>query len=434
MPNGMISRRAFLELGAYVASSYQLPKQHDKFLEDLSHRAFLYFWEQANPSTGLVHDRAKADGGYESNGIRNVASIAATGFGLTALCVGAERGWISRSQARDRVLTTLRFFMSNANETHGWFYHFLDAATGERQFRSEFSSVDTAFLLGGMLTAKQYFQDDDVIPDLATRIYQRVDFTWMLNSGRYLLFHGYMPETGFLQSRWDAYCEHTLLYLLAIGSPASPIPPASWQAWRRPTYTYSGITYVTGGPLFVHQFSHAWVDFRGRREKRGSRINYFENSITATQVHRQFCLSLRRTFPGYSPLVWGITASDSAKGYVAWGGPPMDNAIDGTVVPCAAAGSLMFTPEITLAALIQMRNRFGERIWKRYGFVDAFHPTNGWTNPDVIGIDLGITLLSAENLRTGNIWRWFMQNQEIVTALELAGLPRESKAGRILQS
>jgi len=187
--------------------------------------------------------------------------------------------------------------------------------------------------------------------------------------------------------------------------------------------TYGAYRYISAAdPLFVHQFSHAWIDFRGFREKNPPHIDYFENSIIATRAHRQFCLDLAKEFPGYGEKVWGITASDSAKGYVAWGGPPRHKAIDGTVVPCAAGGSLMFTPDISLPALREMRSKFGDRVYGRYGFVDAFNP-NGWPNnvwidTDVIGIDVGITLLSAENLRTGHVWRWFMKNSEVRKALD----------------
>jgi hypothetical protein len=160
------------------------------------------------------------------------------------------------------------------------------------------------------------------------------------------------------------------------------------------------------------------VDFRGRRESQAPHIDWFENSVTATRAHKAFCLSLSAEFPGYIDNVWGITASDSQKGYVAWGGPPRHPAIDGSVVPAAAGGSLMFTPDISVPALREMRRRFGDRIYSRYGFADAFHPTNGWVNPDVIGIDLGITLLSAENLRTGRVRTWFMKNPEIAIALD----------------
>lgn len=190
--------------------------------------------------------------------------------------------------------------------------------------------------------------------------------------------------------------------------------------------TFQEFTYISGpDPLFVHQYSHAWIDFRGRRESTPTKTDWFENSVIATRAHRAFCLSLSSDFPGFAENVWGITASDSQKGYVAWGGPPRHRDIDGTVVPAAAAGSLMLTPDITLPALREMRRKFGDRIYGRYGFADAFHPTSGWVNPDVIGIDLGITLLSAENLRSGRVWTWFMKNPEVTTALDRAGVKVE---------
>ena len=195
--------------------------------------------------------------------------------------------------------------------------------------------------------------------------------------------------------------------------------PVSWSA---PAYTY--VSYAD--PLFVHQYSHAWVDFRGRREQGPDGTDWFENSVIATRAHRAFCLTLSKEFPGYTGTIWGITASDSRKGYVAWGGPPRHEAIDGSVVPAAAAGSLMFAPDISVPALRDMHRRYGDRIYGRYGFTDAFHPTSGWVNPDVIGINLGITLLSAENLRTGNIWGWFMRNREIVDALDRVGVGRRT--------
>lgn len=419
---------AVLLLPAVSRADPSLSASDQTFLEDLEHRAFLFFWEQANPNTGLVRDRASAEGKVETTGDRNIASSAATGFGLSALCIAAERGWVPRSQARQRALATLRFYAQKAEHIHGWFYHFVDAATGERRWKSEISSIDTALLLGGVLTARQCFHENAELVTLATRIYNRVDFPWMLNGDPSLLSMGFHPERGFLPSRWDTYCEHNILYLLAIGSPTHPIPAESWYAWRRPVIHYAGLTYVGGPPpLFVHQYSQAWVDFRNRREDHNSKIDYWTNSIAATQANREFCLRLAKKFPGYSANVWGLTSSDSRKGYVAWGGPSLDPnavdpAIDGTVVPCAPAGSLMFTPDISLAALREMRQRFGDRVYKRYGFVDAFHPTDGWTNPDVIGIDQGITLLSAEDLRTGAVWKWFMANPEIPAAMKRVGL------------
>jgi hypothetical protein len=214
-----------------------------------------------------------------------------------------------------------------------------------------------------------------------------------------------------------------ILYLLAIGSPTHAIPAESWHAWSRPTTTFDGFNYVgAADPLFVHQYSHAWVDFRGLREREPPHIDWFENSIVATRAHKAFCLALSGEFPGYTDTVWGITASDSRKGYVAWGGPPRHAAIDGSVVPAAAAGSLMLTPDISVPAVREMYRRYGARIYGRYGFADAFLPKEAWVNPDVIGIDLGITLLSAENLRTGHVWAWFMKNPEIQAALARAGL------------
>jgi hypothetical protein len=415
-----------------AVSGATLSASDEVFLEDLERRSFAFFWEQADPRTGLILDRAGTDGRSPEKGRShyNVASIASTGFGLTGLCIAAERGWISRAEARERVRATLGFFAERAHHEHGWFYHWMDRETGERRWQSEISSIDTALLLGGVLTARQYFRDDAQISRLATAIYERVDFPWMLNGHPTLLSHGWHPESGFIRNRWDSYSEQLSLVLMAIGSPAHPIPPSAWDAWTRQWITYAGFYYINAHPpLFIHQYSHAWVDFRGLRETWYPHVDYFENSVKATRAHRQFCIDLGKEFPAsYSPDVWGITASDFAGGYVAWGGPPRHPAIDGTVVPCAAGGSLMFAPDITVPALRTMRERFGEKIYGRYGFADAFNPTTGWVDPEVIGIDVGITLLSAENLRTQFVWRYFMRNEEISRAMRMVGLRRD--AGR----
>src|SRR5258705_2917098 len=328
-----------------------------QFLEDLERRSFQYFWEEGDPDTGLVPDRARMDGSPLDENHRKVASVAATGFSLTALSIAADRNWISRNQAQERTRNTLRFFANKAFQEHGWFYHWLDAKTGERRWQSEVSSIDTALLLGGVLTARQYFRDDPEIRKLATKIYERVDFQWMLNGQQVLLSHGWKPETGFLKPRWDTYSEDTIIYLLAIGSPTHPISPASWYALCRDRYRYEGHAYFTtiGVPLFMHQYAHAWIDYRSRRETKGDRIDYFENSVKASLAHRAFCVNLAHDFPAFGPNVWGITASDSAKGYLAWGGPPRDPQIDGTVVPSAAGGPLVFTPELSVVAVRPIR-------------------------------------------------------------------------------
>jgi hypothetical protein len=434
-----MDRRSFLKTAAgFAAYSIALPSppsliqrilpsSDDAFLDDLSQRSFRYFWEQSDPYTGLTRDRTAK--GRHLDESRNIGSIAATGFGLAALCIGADRNWVESGLVRTRVRNTLEFFASQAPNERGWFYHCMDMRTGQRSGfsatstrKSELSSIDSALLLGGVLTARQHFHNDAEITRLADAIYQRVDFRWMLNGNPLLLSQGWTPEGGFIPYRWDSYCEHTLLYLLGIGSSASPLDPASWYAWKRPETTYDGCSFIGKAPLFTHQFSHAFVDYRNRQEARGARTKWFDNSVAATRANRRLCLDNARDFPGYSDRIWGVTSSDSAKGYVAWGAPSSRHAIDGTVVPCAAGGSLMFAPDICVPALRSMHDRFGDKIYGRYGFVDAFHPTNGWVGRDYLGIDVGISLLAAENLRSGMVWKRFMANPEIQRGMDLAGL------------
>jgi hypothetical protein len=404
-------------------TAYVLSAADDALLEDLSRRSFRFFWEHADPRTGIVRDRARTDGSPTTGNARDVGSIAAVGFGLSGLCIAAERDWVPRAQAVERARVTLRFFGERSYQNRGWFYHFVNLATGEREWKSELSSIDTALLLAGVLTVRQCFAGDREVVRLAELLYRRVDFPWMLDGHPTLLSHGWRPESGFLTHRWDHYSEQMILYVLGLGSPTHPLPAASWAAWTRPVFTYDGLTYVhTVPPLFIHQFAHAWIDFRRWRDPVPPQPDWFANAVRATYAQKKFLLSLSAEFPGYREDVWGLTASDSRRGYVAWGGPPRHPALDGSVVPCAAAGSLMFAPEITVPAVREMRRRFGERLYGVYGFADAFHPTDGWVNPDVIGIDLGITLLSAENLRTGRVWEWFMRNPEIERGLRRGGL------------
>lgn len=425
--NAACSTTAFSE-AAPAQTAYKLGADDDRFLEDLSRRSFAYFVEQADAGTGLVRDRARAraDAPPIPDNRGDVASIAATGFGLTALSIGAAREWILEDDARARVHAALDFLVRRAPQDHGWLYHWMDARSGERVRNSEISSIDTALLLAGVLTVRQAFHSDAAIVRLATEFYNRIDFRWMLNGDPALLSHGLRPETGFLKARWDHYSEHAILDLLGIGSPTHALSPETWQAWRRDWVEYGGYRYIAGTtPLFIHQYSQAWIDFRPWRERVPPHVNYFENSVTATRAHREFCLKeLAPRFPkSFNDDIWGISASDSASGYVAWGGPPAHPRIDGTVVPNAAAGSLMLTPDISVPALHAIRARFPD-AYDRYGFADALNPTTGWVDTDVIGIDLGITLLSAENLRTERVWRWFMANPEVPGALARGGFER----------
>lgn len=387
-------------------------------LDELQRTAFDFFWSQADPHTGLVRDRANADG----IDARVTSSIAATGFGLTALCIGHERKYRLPLEITERVRKTLNFLLHDAQNVNGFLYHFVDMRNGNRSAFSEISPIDMAILLCGVLTCREAINDGDIRRD-ATEIYRRVDWPWLLDDGDTFAMH-WTPELGFSPRRWDAYCESMMLYLLAMGSPSHPIPAKSWEAIRRPYIVYQGYRYISiPAPLFVHQFSHAWFDFRGRHDHYA---DYFENSVIACRAHRLFCEQLSSEFPCYSSKVWGITASDSHRGYVAWGGPPMLGPIDGTIVPAAAAGSLPFLYTESLEALRSLRSYYGKQIWKRYGFVDAFNPLTGWASSDVIGIDVGIGMLMAENARTQFVWDTFMRNPEARVAMELAGFRAEA--------
>jgi hypothetical protein len=390
-----------------------LPANDAILLNEIERAAFEYFWNENDPQTGLVLDRANAKGG----GGCEISSIAATGFGLTALCIGGEREYRPRAQIVERVAKTLEFVSRKVPTEHGFLYHFLDPATGRRAEFSEVSPIDTAILLCGVLTCREYFDDEQIRAD-ATAIYNRVEWPWALNGGKTFALD-WTPEYGFSRQRWDSYCELMMMYLLAMGSPTHPIPADCWHAIHRPKMVYRGHQYISSpAPLFVHQFSHAWFDFRSKHD---DYANYFENSMIASLAHREFCEELSRRFPCYSKDIWGISASESSEGYVAWGGPPILGPIDGSIVPAASAGSLPFLFHESMTVLLNLRRYYGKQIWKEYGFVDAFNPLTGWVSRDVIGIDVGITMLMAENARTQLVWNTFMRNPEADHAMELAG-------------
>ena len=387
------------------------PGSDDALLDEIERTAFDFFWNEVG-TTGQVKDRAQAQG----KDTHTIASIAATGFGLSGLCIGETRGYGKKAEIVERVRGTLRFLWQKLPHEHGLYYHFIDMNTGERQWKCEISSIDTSLLLCGVLTARQHFADAE-IQDLATKIYERVDWTWMLNGGKTFSM-GWHPESGFLDARWEHYCELMMIYLLALGSPTHPVPAETWKAWTRPTVKFQGLEYISGNdPLFTHQYSQAWFDFRNKRDKF---TDYFQNSAIATDVHRRFCVELNPQFSDYSNALWGITASDSARGYVAWGGPPAMGPIDGTVVPAAAGGSLPFLPQATMRVLRTIHDHY-PKAWCRYGFVDAFNPLTDWYDPDVVGIDTGITMLMAENARTGFVWETFMKNAEAQRGMDAAG-------------
>jgi hypothetical protein len=390
-----------------------LSDSDEALLDELEKATFLYFWEQASPETGIVRDRFNVRAPDKSD----LGSIAATGFGFTALCIGQQRGWVSYDEARSRALAGLRFLWERMPHHRGFFYHWAHITTGDRLWDSEISSIDSAILLCGVLTCRKHFGDAQ-IEQLAHQVFNRVDWTWLSEDTR-ILPHGWRPETGFLQFRWENYSEMMMMYLLGLGSYSHPLPADTWNAWKRTVFEYQGIRYIGSfAPLFIHQYSQAWFDFRGKRDRYA---DYFQNSILATDVHRRFCLDLAGTFPDYSDDLWGITASDSPQGYAVWGGPPATGPIDGTVVPSAAAGSIPFMPRETMRVLRTIKDRYGSQAWSRYGFVDAFNPLTKWYDPYVLGIDTGITLLMAENVRTGFVWNTFMKNAEATHGMQRAG-------------
>jgi len=397
-----------------ATSGTLIDDRDDQMLDDIELHALQFFIEHSDANTGLTRDRAPADGTPS----RAPASIAATGFALTAWAIGDSRGWISHDDAVKRSLTVLRFIRDHVDQEHGWIYHFVDARSGKRAWKSEASTIDTALFLNGALLAREYLNSPEVTQVVNT-IYARIDWQWALDGGT-TLSHGYTPEGGFLKSRWDSYSEMLSLYLLGIGAPSKPLPSSTWTAWRRgPVVTYHNLTFINCPPLFTHQYPQAWFDFRGRSD---GLTDYWQNSVNATLAQREWCAELSTTFARWSHNLWGVTASDSAKGYVDWGGPQGgSDRLDGTVVPCAPGGSLPFAPHECLQALHTMRDIGGQSVWGRYGFADAFNPQTGWVSPDVIAIDVGITMLMSENLRTGFVWRYFMKSQEAKHGLELAG-------------
>ncbi len=397
----------------------------EAFLDLVQRTAFDYFWYETNPQNGLIKDRSSET---------SLSSIAAVGFGLSALTVGIDRGWISRETGRDRVLTTLAFFWNSpqgpkADTTgyKGFYYHFLDIQTGRRVQDAELSTIDTALLLGGVLHVQQYFDQPDVteakIRALANDLYRRVEWSWM-QVRLAKICHGWTPETGFLRYDWGGYNEAMILYLLALGSPTFPSSPEAWTAWTS-SYawqTHYGQAFIVFPPLFGHQYSHVWIDFRGIQDTymRAKGLDYFENSRRATLANRAYAMANPRGWADYGENVWGLTASDIPSSYKARGAPPPESD-DGTITPTAVGGSFAFTPRESLAALRYMYATYRTRLWGPYGFKDAFNPTQKWFATDYLAIDQGPIVSMIENYRTGRIWHVFMQHAAIQRGLERAG-------------
>ena len=400
----------------------------DELLDTLQHTAFNFFWLEVNPSNGLIRDRGP--------GI-SPSSIASVGFGLSAICIGADHGWVSRNAAKDRVLTTLNTFWTGPQgmgETDfignfGLFYHFLDMNTATRTWDSELSTIDTGLLLAGIIDARQYFDGADSgetrIRNLADSIYRRMNWNLMRNGNPGIKL-GWKPSTGFLgYGEWIGYNEATIMYILALGSPTYPVDYIAWQTWTSgyQTGNYYGYSYVVFPPLFGHQYSHCWIDFRNINEtymaSRG--ITYFENSRRATLAQRAYSIDNPGSHAGYSDSLWGITASDTPTGYRARGAPPAQND-DGTITPTAAISSIPFAPDECIRVARTMWEQYRPQLWLHpYGFRDAFNLNVNWWDPWIIGIDQGPIIIMIENHRTGRVWQRFMSNPDVQRGLQLAG-------------
>lgn len=407
----------------------------DPFLDEVQYRSFLYFWELTNPLNGLTPDRAPTP---------SFSSIAAVGFALGSYAVGVEQHFISREEAVKRVLATLKFLWNapqgdtpqGVSGYQGFFYHFLDVDTGLRYEKVELSSIDTALLMAGVLYCYSYFDRDEPaereIRHFAQMLYERVQWDWFVIRPP-LLSMGWTPESGFLPYDWQGYNEAMILYILALGSDTHPISPKAWEKWTA-TYRWGefhGQEHVNFSPLFGHQYSHIWIDFRGIQDafmrRRG--IDYFENSRRAVLANRAYCIANPGHWEGYSQDVWGLTACDGIGengfyGYWARGASLLETNDDGTIAPTAAGGSIPFAPEVCIPALKNMCAIHGDRLFGKYGFYDAFnasYPRHGWYDRDYLGIDNGPIVLMIENHYTGLLWEVMGKNPYIRKGLHRAG-------------
>jgi hypothetical protein len=433
-----------------------LTRRETAFLDTLEQRTFTWFWETTNAKNGLTPDR------YPT---KSFSSVAAVGFALTAYPIGIERGYVSRAAAADRTLTTLRFMYrapqsSQATEVTGYkgfFYHFLDMDTGYRFKDVELSTIDTSLFLAGVLFCQSYFTGatpvEASIRAYADSLYERVDWSFVRPRNP-LVSMGWKPESGYIEADWHGLNEALILNVLALGSPTHPVDPASYQAYVS-TYRWAdfyGQQHVNFAPLFGHQYSHIWLDFRGIQDEymRGKGIDYFENSRRATYSQRAYAIANPDNWKDYSANIWGLTAGDgpldtvmTVNGkqrrfhtYAARGAANGEIRDDGTLGPTAAGGSVAFAPEIAVPALVAMREKYGDNVFASYGFLDAFNPSfdfdikpqagkvvrgQGWFDTDYLGIDQGPIIAMIENYRTGLVWRVMRTNPHIIRGLKRAG-------------
>ncbi len=412
----------------------------EALLDTIQHSAFNFFWLEANPSTGLIKDRGPGNA---------PCSIASVGFGLSAICIGVDHGWVSREAARERVLRTLNTFWTGPQGggttgtigRWGLFYHFLDMNNATRTWTSELSTIDTGLLLAGIIDAKQYFTGTDSVETriraLADSIYYRMNWDLMRNFNPGIMM-GWHPETGFIRAEWIGYNEATIMYILALGSPTYPVDYTAWQTWTQGYQpgAYYGYSYIVFPPLFGHQYSHCWIDFRNINEPYMAQhgMTYFENSRRATLAQRGYSIANPHGHAGYSDSLWGITASDAPNGYSARGAPPAQND-DGTIAPTAPISSIPFAPTECIRVARNMWNNYRSQLWLHpYGFRDAFNLNVNWWDPWIIGIDQGPMIIMIENYRTGRVWQRFMSNPDVQRGLQRAGFTPVTSVGDVKET
>lgn len=369
-------------------------------------KSFEFFIQESNhcktsKGYGLIKDKTILSD--------HVASIASVGYGLAAFVIGVEHGWISYEKAYTRVNRTLDTFMTQVEGKNGFYYHFVNMENGKREWNCEISIIDTAIFLCGAITAGEYFQGE--VKEKAEILYKKANWEWYRNKDTNHFYMGYEQEKGFW-GHWEMYAEQLMLYVLGAGSPTFPIDKSMYDDFKKEKL--DDIIYTFCGTLFTYQFSHAWIDFRKIQDKNG--IDWFENSVKATKANRQYCINQKEQFKTYHENSWGLTACLSPKGYISCGAEPcgvnLEVENDGTVTPCGAIGSIVFTPEETIQAMEYYYNHF-PKLWGKYGFKDGYNLENGeaWFAEEYIGIDKGIGLVMMENYLNGTIWKYFMQNE-----------------------
>jgi len=457
----VIMKKSLMHIALFLALGLPLfaaPfKDQETMLETIEQRTFNWFWNSTNPENGLVPDRTPE---------KHFSSVAAIGFGLTSIPIGIERGYISREEGIDRILTTLHFLKNLPQGDDavldsgykGFYYHFLHMDSGKRYQQVELSTIDTALCMMGVLFCQSYFEGDSEseveIRNLAEELYSRVQWSWAVQKDA-LISMGWTPEQGFLDAEYKGYDEAMFLYLLALGSPTYPVSEDSWNDFVKTNRweSFYGQEHIVFAPLFGHQYAQSWIDFRGIQDAfiKAYGIDYFENSRRAVYAQQAYAIDNPMGWKDYSATIWGLTACDGPEDathecsgeqrrfftYRARGADADYICDDGTIAPTAAAACLPFAPEIVIPALEEMLQGYSDNVFNQYGFVDAFNPSYefedavpekgtvvpgmGWFDSDQLGIDQGPILLMLENYRTGFVWNVFKRNPHIQRGLRRAG-------------